>query len=207
LLENVVVPATQIPCVPLTVPALGAAVTVTVRVAVALEQPPVPVTVYVIVAVPAATPVTTPVEAFTVATAASLVDQAPPALPLLVNVVVPATQMPCVPLKVPAFGAAVTVTVRVAVALEQPPVPVTVYVIVAVPAATPVTTPEELFTVATAASLVDHAPPALPLLVNVVVPATQMPCVPLKVPALGAAVTVTVRVWVAFVQGAVPVTV
>ena len=78
------------------------------------------------VAVPVATPVTTPVDAFTVATAALLVDQAPPALPLLENVVVPATQIPCVPLKVPAFGAAVTVTVRVAVALAHPPVPVTV---------------------------------------------------------------------------------
>jgi hypothetical protein len=76
----------------------------------------------VIVAVPAATPVTTPVELFTVAIAALLVDQAPPALPLLVKVVVPATQMFCVPLMEPALGAAVTVTVRVAVALLQPTV-------------------------------------------------------------------------------------
>jgi len=78
------------------------------------------------VAVPAATPVITPVELFTVATAALLVDQAPPVLPLLVKVVVPATQTSCVPLRVPALGAAVTVTVRVAVALAQPPVPATV---------------------------------------------------------------------------------
>ena len=75
-----------------------------------------------IVAVPAATPVTTPVELFTVAIAALLVDQAPPVLPLLENVVVPPAQMPCVPLRVPALGAAVTVTVRVAVALLQPTV-------------------------------------------------------------------------------------
>jgi hypothetical protein len=74
------------------------------------------------VAEPAATPVTTPVELFTVAIAALLVDQAPPLLPLLVKVVVPATQIFCVPLRVPALGAAVTVTVRVAVALLQPTV-------------------------------------------------------------------------------------
>ena len=78
------------------------------------------------VAVPAATPVTTPVVLFTVATAALLVLQAPPVLPSEVNVVLPVPQMVCVPLNVPALGAAVTVTVRVAVAFEHPPVPVTV---------------------------------------------------------------------------------
>ena len=77
-------------------------------------------------AVPAATPVTTPVELFTVAIAALLVLHAPPVLPSEANVVVPLTQIACVPLNVPALGAAVTVTVRVFVAFEQPPVPVTV---------------------------------------------------------------------------------
>jgi len=52
--------------------------------------------------------------------------QAPPAFPLDEKVVVPATQMFCVPPKVPAFGAAETVTVLVAVALAHPPVPLTV---------------------------------------------------------------------------------
>jgi hypothetical protein len=74
------------------------------------------------VAVPAATPVTTPVELITVATEALLVLQEPPVLPFEVNVVVPLTHMFCVPLTVPALGAAVTVTVRVAVALLQPTV-------------------------------------------------------------------------------------
>ena len=78
---------------------------------------------------------------------------------------------------------------------------------VAVPAATPVTTPVELFTVATAALLVVQAPPVLPFEVKVVLPVPHIVCVPLKVPALAAAVTVTVRVAVAFVQGADPVTV
>ena len=71
---------------------------------------------------PAATPVTRPFDAFTVATAALLVDQVPPPNPLLNKPVVPFTQIFCVPLTVPALGAAVTVTVRVAVALLQPTV-------------------------------------------------------------------------------------
>ncbi len=52
-------------------------------------------------------------------------------------------------------------TVRVAVALAQPPVPVTAYVMVAVPAATPVTTPEVALTVATAGVLLDQEPPEM----------------------------------------------
>jgi hypothetical protein len=160
------------------------------------------------VAVPAATPVTTPVELFTVATAALLVVQAPPALPFEVKVVLPVPQIVCVPLKVPALAAAVTVTERVAVALEQPPVPVTVYVMFAVPAPTPVITPVEAFTVAMPTASEVHVPPVFPFDVKVVVPLTQIACVPLSVPALGAAVTVTVRVAVALpVQGEVAVTV
>ena len=52
----------------------------TERVAVALAQPPVPVTVYVMVAVPADKPVTRPVVELTVATAGVLLDQAPPVM-------------------------------------------------------------------------------------------------------------------------------
>ena len=77
------------------------------------------------VAVPAATPVTRPVEALMVATPAALLDQLPPEI-VEAKVVVPETQTVWVPLRVPAEGAAVTVTVRVAVALAQPPVPATV---------------------------------------------------------------------------------
>ena len=77
------------------------------------------------VALPAATPVTRPALALTVATVGSLLDQAPPKM-VDAKIDVPFTQMFCVPLSVPAVGAAVTVTVRVAVALAQPPVPVTV---------------------------------------------------------------------------------
>jgi hypothetical protein len=77
------------------------------------------------VAVPAATPVTSPVVALTVAIAGVLLDQAPPEM-VDAKIDVPFTQMPWLPLRVPAEGAAVTVTVRVAVALAQPPVPTTV---------------------------------------------------------------------------------
>ena len=77
------------------------------------------------VAVPAATPVTSPVVALTVAMAGVLLDQAPPEM-VDAKVDVPFTQISCVPLSVPVVGAAVTVTVRVAVALAHPPVPATV---------------------------------------------------------------------------------
>ena len=77
------------------------------------------------VAVPAVKPVTSPVVALTVAIAGVLLDQAPP-VTVEVKVDVPLTQMPWLPLRVPAVGAAVTVMVRVAVALAQPPVPTTV---------------------------------------------------------------------------------
>ena len=60
-----------------------------------------------------------------VATAVLPDVQAPPDT-VEANVVVPLEQTVCVPLKVPAVGAAVTVTVLVAVAFAQPPVPVTV---------------------------------------------------------------------------------
>src|SRR5688572_17662782 len=73
-------------------------------------QPPVPVTLYVIVAVPAAIPVINPLSAFTVATAVSLLAQLPPEFPFDVKVVVPEIQIFCVPDNVPAFGAVAVVT-------------------------------------------------------------------------------------------------
>ena len=76
------------------------------------------------VALPAATPVTSPEVALTVAMVGSLLDQEPP-LTVEVKAEVPFTQMAWVPLRVPAV-VAVTVTVLVAVAFEQPPVPFTV---------------------------------------------------------------------------------
>ena len=78
------------------------------------------------VTVPAVTPEMAPVLPLMVATAELLLVQVPPEVPLVVKVTAPPMQMFCVPLNVPAFGAAVTVTVLVAVAFAHPPVPVTV---------------------------------------------------------------------------------
>jgi hypothetical protein len=161
----------------------------------------------VIVAFPAATPVTTPEEALTVATLVLELDQVPP-LTVELNVVVPPIQALVVPERVPAEPALLIVTCAVAVAVEeeQGAVPVTVYVIVAFPAATPVTTPEEALTVATLVLELDQVPP-LTVELNVEVPLTQKLVVPLMVPAVGGALTVTVRVAVALAQPPVPVTV
>ncbi len=72
---------------------------VTVLVAVASAQPPVPVTVYVIVAVPAATPVTTPVEGSTVAMAELELDQVP-----VVVTVLPFVQFEVLPVNAKLFN-------------------------------------------------------------------------------------------------------
>ena len=77
---------------------------------------------------------------------------------------------------------------------------------VAVPAVKPVTSPVVALTVATAGVLLDQAPPVT-VEVKVDVPLTQMSWLPLRVPAVGAAVTVTVRVAVALAQPPVPTTV
>ena len=92
VLLNVVVPFEQIDCVPLNEPATGAAVTVTVLVAVSLLQPPLPATIYLIVVVPEATPVTSP-EPSTVATDVFTLDQVPVTSPSLIKVVVPLTHI------------------------------------------------------------------------------------------------------------------
>jgi len=151
--------------------AVGEAITVTVRVAVAFGHPAEPNTVYVIVAVPAETPLTTPDE-LTVAIAALLVDQEPPAAPLLEKVVVEPEQTVCVPLKTPALAPATIVTGRLAEALPHAP-PFTVYVIVAFPELIALTKPVEL-TVAIAVFEELHVPPAFPVVVNAEVPPGQI---------------------------------
>ena len=69
---------------------------------------------------------------------------------------------------------------------------------VAVPAATPVTTPV-LATVAIPVALLLHAPPVVPL-VNVVVPPAHTVAVPVIEPALGKGLTVTTLVTTALPQ-------
>ena len=77
------------------------------------------------VAVPAETPEIAPVVELIVATPTAEDVHVPPVW-VEENVELPPTQIACVPDRVPALGAAVTVTVLVAVAFGQPPVPVTV---------------------------------------------------------------------------------
>ena len=124
------------------------------------------------VAVPTAIPLIAPVDAFIVATPVLFEPQLPPATVEL-KLVVPPTHIPCVPLKLPPVGVAVTVTVRVEVAFAQPPVPVTVYVMVAVPAAIPLMAPVDAFIVATPALFELQLPPATVEL-NVLEPPTQI---------------------------------
>ena len=66
-----------------------------------------------------------PVDAFIVATSVSDDNHVPPEM-VLANVVVLVEHISCIPLNVPAFGAAVIVTTRVAVALGQASSPDTV---------------------------------------------------------------------------------
>lgn len=101
---------------PLIVPAFTEAVTVICFVAVALLQP----TVYVIVTVPADTPVTTPVLLFTVARAVLLLVHTPPDVPFVVNCIVDPVHTDEEPLIVPAFEAAVTEIDFVVLAVPQP---------------------------------------------------------------------------------------
>ena len=92
------------------VPAFGKVITVMLVDAIAEPQEAV-VAVKVIDAVPAATPVTTPVEAFTVATAVLLLLQVPVLREVVLNVAVAPIQTVAAPLTVPAFGSGFTVIV------------------------------------------------------------------------------------------------
>ena len=166
VLVSVVVDPIHALAVPPIAASVGKAFTLTV--ACAVEIHPFVVTVYVIVAVPAATPVTTPVEASTVATALDD-DQTPPVV-ALVNVVAEPAHTSVVPLIAATTGRALTVTACVT-KLVQPFAFVMVYVIVAVPAETPLTTPVEASTVAVAVFELVQTPPAGVLASVVVAPA------------------------------------
>lgn len=71
------------------------------------------------VAEPAATPVTSPVVAFTMAAAVLLLLQLPPPVPLLVNMAVDPTHNVVAPVTVPACGRSPTVTTVDAMAKPQ----------------------------------------------------------------------------------------
>ena len=169
--------------VPLIAPALGSGLTVTTLVA--LAEPQLLVTVYDIVAVPAAEPVIAPPLNPREATADDEL-QAPPLVASLKVTVAP-IHNDAVPFIVPAFGIEFTVTVFVAFAVPQ--LLVTEYDIVAVPAAKPVTTPRELIA---AVVVLDelHTPLPAASLKLAVVP-THNAAVPLIAPAAGNGFIVT----------------
>ena len=195
LLVYVVVDPTHTTAAPLTVPAFGTAFTVINFVALAVPQ--LLVMVYLMVAVPAVTPFTAPVVAFTVATDGVRLLQLPPLIPLLVNVAVEPMQTVKAPLTVPAFASGLTVINFVE--MNEPQLFVIVYWIDAFPAATPVTKPVVVFTVATDGVTLLQLPPVVPLLVYVVVDPAHTAAAPLTVPAFGIAFTV-----INFVALAVP---
>ena len=78
---------------------------------------------------------------------------------------------------------------------------------VAVPADTALIAPLDEFTVAIPVLLLVHAPPESPLELNVVDPLSHIACVPLKLPALGSAVTVASLVSETLAQPPLPETV
>ena len=142
--DKIVVRPKQTLLMPLT--ATGSGFTVTPTVAIQ------PVgKVYVIIAVPASAPPTVPVPTPTTATEISLLDQTPPAV-ISVSAIVNPAQTFVVP--VMAAGSAYTVTI----VLARQPVG-KVYVTIAVPAETPVTTPELLPTDNIVVPEVLHVPP------------------------------------------------
>ena len=137
---------------------------------------------------PAAIPITKPVDEFTVAAAVLLLVHVPPTVPLLVNDVDKPAQTAAAPLTVPAFGTGLTVMLVEVEEVAQ--LDITVYVMVAVPVPVPKTTPFTS-TIATALLLVLHVPPAVPLLLRLIVDPAQTVAGPLIVPALADGLTVT----------------
>jgi hypothetical protein len=119
----------------------------------------------------------------------------PPVVALERDVVAPA-HTEAVPVIVPADGSALTATDCVVVAAPQPPV--TAYDIVALPATTPVTTPEADTEAMLVLELL-HTPPVVAFERDVAAPA-HTEAVPVIVPADGRALTATDCVVVAVPQ-------
>jgi hypothetical protein len=124
LLVNVVDKPVHTDDAPLSVPALASGFTVTSFVALDVPQTRGDPTVYIMVVLPSATPVTTPVVGFTVATPGVVPLQLPPLLPLALKLIVEDTHTDARPLTVPASGSELTITFIAAV--DEPQLLVTV---------------------------------------------------------------------------------
>jgi hypothetical protein len=136
--------------------------------------------------VPPATPYTIPVAEPTVATLVVPDDHVPPAVVSLNVVVVPAQIV-----VTPVMGATALLMVIALVAVTVLQLFDTEYIAVSAPAVTPVTTPAVLMVALPLVIL--HVPP-LTVLDNVMVEATLTDEEPVSVPALGDALTVTLKV-------------
>jgi hypothetical protein len=183
---NCVVLATQIVVPPVIAAITGNGFTVTVVETLSIQPLPF-VTVYLMIDVPAATPVTKPLE-FTVATPVLTLVQTPLAV-ASDNCVVLATQMVVPPVIATITGNGFTVTV-VATLSTQPLPFVTVYRMIDVPALIPLTKPVA-FTVATPVLTLVQTPLAVAS-ANCVVLATQIVVPPVIAAITGNAFTVTV---------------
>lgn len=139
-------------------------------------------TVYVMLVVPALIVVTNPVPAFTVATAAFVLLQLPPDVPLLLYVAVAFRQSGELPLTIPAVTFGFTVSnLKEDKGLPHPLL--TVYVMLVLPALIVVTNPEFASMFATSVFVLIHVPPGVPLLLYVAVTPMQSGEAPLTVPA------------------------
>ena len=171
------------------VTAFTVGVWLTLNTCVAATAPHPFVTVYDIVVLPPAIPVTAP-----------LLDTVPAAVFVLLQVPLPVASVrfivspvhtPVPPLMLPALARGFTVTT--CDAYTVPHVLFTPYDIVVVPAATPYTAPLA-DTVPAAVFVLLQVPPPVPVAVNDVVPAGHTVYVPLMLPGLASAVTVTFTV-------------
>jgi hypothetical protein len=129
-------------------------------------------------------------EVFTVPWAKTVLLHVPPASPVAsLNTIEYVGHTVIVPAIAPGLGKGLTVTLTVAAAIPQ--LLVTVYEIVVVPAAMPVTTPDEI-PIAAVDGFTDVQTPLAspPELLSVVVVVGQTTAVPVIVPALGNGLTV-----------------
>lgn len=149
---------------------------------------------YVIVTVPAVTPVTSPLVLFTVARAALLLLHNPP-VGLVASIVMACVQT--VPAPVIAVGAVLTFTVVVTEQVEG-----NVYVITVLPIVSPFTTPVDEPIVATPILLLLHVPPLGPV-ANVV----ELPAHTVVAPEIGAGNGLTLIVALPLILFAQPVVV
>jgi hypothetical protein len=193
----VAVPAIQSGLVPVTDVILAFVFTVIVRCAETVPPQP-PVIVYIILHEPADTPVTNPVDEFTVATDELLLLHAPvPPLSitvLAVYVAVAPIHKGLVPVTDAILALGLIVTPCCADTVPPQP-PIIVYIILHEPADIPVTNPVDELTVATAVLLLLHAPVppprTTPVVVYVAVAPIHSGVVPVTdaIPALGLIVT------------------